>query len=465
MSGVSFKAYVAALGALSLTLAASWAYQFGVVFGARYVVGALAFAAVLALAELYPARVSEHSEVSAVDAGLVLAAVILGPLWAIPAALSCAVVEGNRNPLRTFYAASRNAAEVLLAGVAFSFVALPLLSSGGSVPTAVAVYATLGAAVVLHVANNVFHAGLLKAKYGQPFEETWENVVRPYLLSDGVNVLTAGLGTLALLHYGPVAAVVLVTGAIGSQALVLHSREHARRSRELEAENDSLKRALAGAGTTFGSLVVEALGSKDGRADRCAAATAVYAYDLAREMNLDEKRAQELRLAGLLHDVGLVFLPEELLLASGRLNSVAQARLAEHPALGEAALATVTGYEEIARWVRWHHERPDGRGYPDRLRGPWIPLEAKILAVAQAHANLVLDGANLPGISLQEARKCLVAGIDSEFDGATVRAFLRTLDTESEGYRMADDHRFVLPGRSDTLRAFEASEALEKPSQ
>ena len=99
----------------------------------------------------------------------------------------------------------------------------------------------------------------------------------------------------------------------------------------------------------------------------------------------------------------------------------------------------------MASWVRWHHERPDGRGYPDKLRGPWIPTEAKVLAVAQAYAALVLDGPSRPGVSPAQARERLGAGVDTEFDGVVVRALLRILDTESEGYRMADDHRFVFP--------------------
>ena len=99
----------------------------------------------------------------------------------------------------------------------------------------------------------------------------------------------------------------------------------------------------------------------------------------------------------------------------------------------------------MASWVRWHHERPDGRGYPDKLRGAWIPLEAKILAVAQAYAAAILDGPSRPGQSPAEARTMLAAGADTEFDGVVVRAFLRILDTESEGYRMADDHRFAFP--------------------
>jgi HD-GYP domain-containing protein (c-di-GMP phosphodiesterase class II) len=162
-------------------------------------------------------------------------------------------------------------------------------------------------------------------------------------------------------------------------------------------------------------------------------------------MGMDETRVGRLRMAGLLHNVGLLGLPEELLLATGKPNSIAQSRFAEHPTRGEEALAAVPEFEEMASWVRWHHERPDGRGYPDKLRGPWIPTEAKVLAVAQAYAALVLDGPSRPGESPAEARERLSAGADTEFDGVAVRALLRILDTESEGYRMADDHRFVFP--------------------
>ncbi len=200
-------------------------------------------------------------------------------------------------------------------------------------------------------------------------------------------------------------------------------------------------------------MIVRDLGRKDGYTHRHAAATAVYAADLAREMKLDEMRAEQLRMAGLLHNIGLFGLPEELLLATGKLNSLAQSQLAEHPARGEEALAAVPEFEEMASWVRWHHERPDGRGYPDKLRGAWIPLEAKILAVAQAYAAMVLDQPRRPGMNFVEAREKLGAGIDTEFDGIVVRALLRILETESEGYRMADDHRFVFPAPEHRNRA------------
>jgi HD-GYP domain-containing protein (c-di-GMP phosphodiesterase class II) len=199
-------------------------------------------------------------------------------------------------------------------------------------------------------------------------------------------------------------------------------------------------------------MIIQDLGRRDGYTHRHAAATAVYASDLGREMKLDDTRAERLRMVGLLHNIGLFGLPEELLLATGKLNSIAQSQLAEHPARGEKALAAIPEFEEMAGWVRWHHERPDGRGYPDKLRGSWIPLEAKILAVAQAYAAMVLDQPRRPGMRSAGAREVLSAGIDTEFDGVVVRAFLRILDTESEGYRMADDYRFVFPAPEERGR-------------
>jgi HD-GYP domain-containing protein (c-di-GMP phosphodiesterase class II) len=447
LNEAGLKAYVAALSALSLALIASWVYSFGFEYELPYLLGAAIFGALLVLAELFPLRVNEHSEISAIDVLLISSVVTMGPLWAALCALPCAFVVGRKDLLRTAYEASRNTTEIFAAGLVLSSVAPPLISSGmtTSMTPAPLVYATFAAAATLVLVNGALDAGLLRVKYGQPFGKTFQELGAPYLVSDALNILTAGLAVLALLVYGPMAAVILVAGSVGSQALVLFARERGRRSRELEAEVNSLRRALTESGIAFGTTVMEALGRKDGRAHRHAAATSVYAADLAREFRLDESRAELLRMAGLLADIGMISLPEEVLLSSGEPNSLAQGLIAGHPVHGERALARVGGFEEVAQWVRWHHERVDGRGYPDKLRDSWIPLEAKILAVAQAYAAMVLDGPRRPGVKPAQARGLLVAGIDNAFDATVVRAFLRVLDTETEGYRMADDHRFVFP--------------------
>jgi hypothetical protein len=438
------KIYIGSLIVLAAALAASWIYWHGLETEPRFILGAVIFAGFVLLSDSFPIRVGENYSIGAWDVGLVVAVAVLGPTWAAMAALPAAFLAGRRDWLRAAFEVGHSVTVVYLAGMVLSQASTSLLSRTEA-STAQAVYGTFAAGLTLLVANKAIMAMLLKVKYNRALRETWKEDMEPYLLSDAVNVLTAGLSVLAWLEFGPAAALVVVAGSIGSQALVYRSHEQLKENWELRERVGSLEKALATSNMTFGKLIIQDLGRRDGYTHRHAIATAVYAADLAREMKLDEAGAERLRMAGLLHNIGLFSLPQELLLATGKLNSIAQHQLAEHPARGEKVLAAIPEFEEMASWVRWHHERPDGRGYPDKLRGSWIPLEAKILTVAQAYAAMVLDQPRRPGMGFAEAREKLSAGIDTEFDGVVVRAFLRILDTESEGYRMADDHRFVFP--------------------
>ena len=452
MGKVHLRTYIGVLAASAATLAGAWVYWYGLALEPRFIVGTLVFASLVLLGDIFSIRINPQVTAGAWGVALMIAVVLLGPTWAALAALPSALFVGRKDFLRTVYEIGHSITIVYLAGIVFSFASEPWLVGGSSTP-AVFFYGTLVAGMTLVGASEAINSILLKVKYDRTFHETWREIVQPYLISDAVSVLTAGFGVLALLVYGPVTAVVVVAGSIGSQMLVYRSREQMRENDELRVRLGSLEQAIATSNNTFGTMIIQDLGRKDGYTHRHAAATAVYASDLAREMKLDEARVGRLRIAGLLHNIGLFGLPEELLLATGKLNSIAQTRLAEHPLRGERALAAIPEFEEMASWVRWHHERPDGRGYPDKLRGPWIPLEAKILAVAQAYAAMVLDQPSRPGMGFAEAREKLSAGIDTEFEGVVVRAFLRILDTESEGYRMADDHRFVFPAPEDRARA------------
>jgi HD-GYP domain-containing protein (c-di-GMP phosphodiesterase class II) len=445
------KTFIGAQAAFAALLAVSWIYSYGLLLDLSLGLGTAVFAAVVLLGDMFSIRINERLTISASDAALIMTVVVLGPTWAAVAALPASLFIARRDWLRLVYEVGHSITIIYLAGVVFSFASDPLLL-GNRGSFADILYGTLIAGMTLIVANKAIESVLVKIKFDQSFQETWNESFQPYLLSDAISMLTAGAGALALVAYGPIAAVVVVAGSIGSQFLVYRSREQTKEIRGLRDRIGSLEEALTTSNATFGAMVIHDLGRKDGFTHRHAAATAVYAADLAREMKLGDTRAEQLRMAGLLHNIGLFGLPDELLLATGRLNSVAQSQLTEHPARGEEALAAIPEFEEMASWVHWHHERPDGRGYPDKLRGAWIPLEAKILAVAQAYAAMVLDQPHRPGIGFAEAREKLSAGIDTEFDGVVVRAFMRILDTESEGYRMADDYRFVFPTPKDRER-------------
>lgn len=451
MSEANFRAYIGTLAAFAAALATSWIYWHGLTLDLRLVIGAALFAAFILFSDAFSIRINERITTDASDIGLIVAVVVLGPAWAAVAALPADLLVGKRDWLRTLYEVSNSLIIIFLAGTAFSFVSDPLLLVGDSESPINILYGVLIAGMMLVGGNHAINAALLRVKYGQAFQETWTEDVQPYLLSEAVSVVTAGLGALAWVEAGPVATVIVVAGSIGSQVLVYRSREHMDENTELRARVDSLEEALTASNTTLGTMIVRDLGRRDGYTHRHAAATAVYAADLGREMKLDETCVRRLRMAGLLHNIGMFSLPEDLLVATGKLNSIARNQIDEHPVRGEEALAAISEFKEMASWVRWHHERPDGRGYPDKLRGPWIPLEAKILSVAQAYAAMVLDQPRRPGMTSAQARERLAEGRETEFDGVVVRAFLRILDTEAEGYRMADDHRFVFPrpdGRS-----------------
>jgi hypothetical protein len=446
------KIYIGSLVAFAATLVASWSYWYGLTFEPRLVVGTAVFACFILAGEFFSLPLSKQATIGVSNIPIIIAVAAMGPTWAALAVLPAALFVGRRDALRTLYEVGHIVTVVYLTGIVFSFASQPLLLDKTE-PLATILYGILVSGVVQMTASEVIGGALLKVKYNQAFHETWQGAIQPYLLPEALNVLTAGLGVVAFATYGPVVAVVVVVGSVGSLTLAYRTREQVRENRELRARVESLEDALATSNMTFGTMIIRDLGQRDGYTHRHAAATAAYAADLASEMKLDDTHVERLRMAGLLHNIGLFGLPDEMLLATGRPNSIARSHLDEHPTRGEEALAAIAEFGEMAGWVRWHHERPDGRGYPDKLRGPWIPLEARILSVAQAYAAMILDQPRRPGMTCAQAREQLSAGIDTEFDGVVVRALLRLLDTESEGYRMADDHRFVLPSLESGARS------------
>ena len=247
--------------------------------------------------------------------------------------------------------------------------------------------------------------------------------------------------------FGPLAAITILAGAALSLAAVNVVRDNRKKALRLASENEALREALRDSNLEIASRLVGRLGQRDGYAAAHAAASAVYAADIARESGLDEGRCREVRLAALLMDVGLLWVPDDVLLVpEERLNSLGRRHLEEHPIAGEEILADLPGLGEAARWVRWHHERPDGTGYPDRLKGAWAPQEARILAVASLYASLVLDGPSAPALPPAEARKILVAEIGKAADEDIARILLRLLATEVDSYASASDERFVFEG-------------------
>ena len=157
-----------------------------------------------------------------------------------------------------------------------------------------------------------------------------------------------------------------------------------------------------------------------------------YANALAIELGLPAERVEQVREAAFLHDIGKIGISEQILHKPGLLSDEEYEQVKTHAALGAELLETCQGLRHLAPFVRHHHERWDGNGYPDGLRGEQIPLEARILAVSDAVEAMASDRphsrARSPRAIIAELRRC--AG--GQFDPAVAGAFVRIIEREGE---------------------------------
>lgn len=155
-----------------------------------------------------------------------------------------------------------------------------------------------------------------------------------------------------------------------------------------------------------------------------------YAEMVSVELGLPEERVARVRLAGLLHDLGKVGVPDAILQKPGRLTEEEFSLVKEHPALG-AQLLQHPGLSDVRGWVAAHHERPDGRGYPLGVGADAIALEAQIVAVADAYEAMTSDRPYRRAIGRDAAMAELRRGASTQFDPQVVTAFLRVLEREA----------------------------------
>ena len=154
-----------------------------------------------------------------------------------------------------------------------------------------------------------------------------------------------------------------------------------------------------------------------------------FAGAIARELGLGAELVERVRFGGIVHDVGKVGIPDSVLRKPGWLSDEDWVEMRRHPEIG-ARILRGANLDDIGEWVLTHHERPDGEGYPNGLSGNEIPLEARILAVADAYEAMTSDRVYRPALSPASARDELLRCAGSQFDGRVVDAFLTVLDRE-----------------------------------
>lgn len=178
---------------------------------------------------------------------------------------------------------------------------------------------------------------------------------------------------------------------------------------------------------SFITVMVTALDARDAYTAGHSLRVATYSLEIGKRLRLPEEQLQKLYKYAILHDIGKIGIPDAVLLKDGRLTNEEFAWIKKHPVLGENILRQVQPIEEVKDLlpgIRSHHERIDGKGYPDGLQGEQIPLFGRIIAVADAFDAMTSDRTYRKGMNVEKAVSILLGGKGTQWDAEMVDHFV-----------------------------------------
>jgi putative nucleotidyltransferase with HDIG domain len=382
---------------------------------------------------------TERITISAAFLSLVLAMTLLGPA---PAALLGVVSKGTsdvlrRIPLRhALVNASTYAFFPLVGGAVFELVGGPGLLNASAATYILAVFA-------LFLATNVLNYLLIAIDVavvdGMPVLKGLRTVYLPLLpIEFATGLLTAGV---AFAYQGgdnlAVIGLVAIVGLVFQYLLrtALNSIEH-------KSQLEGRTRELAALQVGLLGTVLQTLSLRDKMTARHSAAVARYSREIARELGLSDRDQDVVHTAALLHDIGKFIFPDSILFADTKLTNEQFEIVRRHPEQGARLVARIEGYGPVAEIILAHHERIDGRGYPNGLIGEQIPLAARIISVADTYDVMTSRDSYREPVSSREAIEELRRVSDAQLDARVVETFIALLEQRSVTFRHADDADF-----------------------
>ena len=183
--------------------------------------------------------------------------------------------------------------------------------------------------------------------------------------------------------------------------------------------------------------LVTAIDAKDVYSHGHSMRVAEYSRRIAEEMGKSEEECRKTYYAGLLHDVGKIGISDAIITKKGKLTTEEYEEIKKHPVLSNQILASIRDYPYISIGAHYHHERYDGKGYPDGLKGEDIPEIARIISVADAYDAMSSNRSYRKAIPQQIIREEIVAGAGTQFDPEIAMVMRHLIDLDGE-YRMKE---------------------------
>jgi len=201
--------------------------------------------------------------------------------------------------------------------------------------------------------------------------------------------------------------------------------DHGIEAYELTLSKNTLLQDLKELFFTTVKSISSALDAKDAYTHGHSHRVTLFSLILAKELNLEESFIEEIETTGLLHDIGKIGVPEAILCKAGKLTDEEYKEIQQHAPKAKKILSNIPGLTNVALWASCHHERWDGRGYPNGLSSKDIPLPSRILAIADTYDAMTSNRSYRKGlpheVAVEEIKNCA----DSQFDPEVTEAFLR----------------------------------------
>lgn len=203
--------------------------------------------------------------------------------------------------------------------------------------------------------------------------------------------------------------------------LELENREYQEHlEQKLQEQTEAVEETFMGAVRALAG----ALEAKDRYTQGHSERVTEIAVMIAAEAGLDKRQLEQVKLAGTVHDIGKIGMPESILQKPGRLTAEEYEQVKQHPVIAERILEPVLRDHEVLRIVRHHHERYDGAGYPDGLESEEIPLGARIIGIADAYDAMTSDRPYRMAMTHKEALKNMYDNSGTQFDPPLTDLFI-----------------------------------------
>jgi putative nucleotidyltransferase with HDIG domain len=313
-----------------------------------------------------------------------------------------------------------------------SAAAYTLLDRGSAGWMHLPIVKTLTATGIYFIINSGLVAAVISLCAGRPLPPVWQS-----MLWTGPSYFAGASLALLVQHWAGTDVNLLLMVPV--LAFILHSyqtyidrlEESRRHLRERERDIEELKESRRALNALYDSTVnclATAIDAKDRGTHAHIVRVQKLALGIAHAMNVEGAELEAVRTGAVLHDIGKLSVPDEILLKPGPLSDEEFGRMKLHTVVGAEMLEPVQFPWPVVAVVRHHHERWDGRGYPDALAGTDIPLSARIMAVADVYDALTSDRPYRAAWSSEAARQYVLDGVCRQFDPDVVDAFLRYLD-------------------------------------